>query len=95
MQEKLKELNLNTEESDIVSVANNKYESYKSIYPYAEINMNTFVEEVISDFSKDNKIIINEIKAVKSSPSLCILLGVLGTFVGLTITLASIDRAIS
>lgn len=93
VQEKLKELNLNPEESDIVSIANNKYESYKSTYPYAEINMNTFVEEVISDFSKDNKIIINEIKAVKSSPSLCILLGVLGTFVGLTITLASIDKS--
>ncbi|GAA0713677.1 hypothetical protein GCM10008904_28250 [Paraclostridium ghonii] len=92
VQEKLSELNLNPEESDIVSIANNKYESYKSTYPYAEINMNTFVEEVISDFSKDNKIIINEIKAVKSAPSLCILLGVLGTFVGLTITLASIDK---
>lgn len=93
VQGKLRELNLNPEESEIVSIANNKYESYKSTYPYAEINMNTFVEEVISDFSKDKKIIINEIKAVKSSPSLCILLGVLGTFVGLTITLASIDKS--
>lgn len=93
VQGKLRELNLNPEESEIVSIASNKYESYKSTYPYAEINMNTFVEEVISDFSKDKKIIINEIKAVKSSPSLCILLGVLGTFVGLTITLASIDKS--
>lgn len=90
--EKLRELNLNHEESAILTIANNKYDNYKSMYPYAEINMNTFVEEVISDFSKDNKILIDEIKSIKSSPSLCILLGVLGTFVGLTITLASIDK---
>ena len=92
IQEKLKQIDLNSEESDIISIANSKYELYKSKYPYAQINMNTFVEEVISDFSKDSKIIINEIKTVKNSPSLCILLGVLGTFVGLTMTLASIDK---
>ena len=91
--EKLKELNLNQEESSILKIANSKYENYKISYPYSQINMNTFVEEVISDFSKDKKIIIDEIKAIKHSPSLCILLGVLGTFVGLTITLASIDKS--
>lgn len=91
--EKLKELNLNQEESSILKIANSKYENYKASYPYSQINMNTFVEEVISDFSKDKKIIIDEIKAIKNSPSLCILLGVLGTFVGLTITLASIDKS--
>jgi hypothetical protein len=91
--EKLRELNLNQEESSILVIANSKYDSYKNTYPYAEINMNTFIEEVITDFSKDKKVIIDEIKAIKNSPSLCILLGVLGTFVGLTITLASIDKS--
>ncbi|MFR3567793.1 MAG: MotA/TolQ/ExbB proton channel family protein [Paraclostridium sordellii] len=90
--EKLRELNLNQDESTILTMANVKYESYKSMYPYAEINMNSFIEEVISDFSKDKKIIIDEIKFIKNAPSVCILLGVLGTFVGLTITLASIDK---
>lgn len=93
IKEKLRELSLNQEESTILAIANSKYDNYKSMYPYSEINMNTLVEEVISDLSKDKKIIIDEIKTIKSTPSLCILLGVLGTFVGLTITLASIDKS--
>lgn len=93
IKEKITELNLNHEESSILALVNSKYDYYKQIHPYSDINMNTFIEEVSADLKINNKIIIDEIKAIKNSPSLCILLGVLGTFVGLTITLASIDKS--
>ncbi|MGL5749162.1 MAG: MotA/TolQ/ExbB proton channel family protein [Paraclostridium sp.] len=93
IKEKLTELNLKQEESSILALADNKYEFYKQNHPYSEINMNTFIEEVTSDLTINGKNVIDEIKSIKNTPSLCILLGVLGTFVGLTITLASIDKS--
>lgn len=93
IKEKLTELNLNQDESTILALANSKYEFYKQAHPYSDINMNTFIEEVTADLSINNRVIIDEIKSIKNTPSLCILLGVLGTFVGLTITLASINKA--
>ena len=93
IKEKLTELNLNQAESTILTLVNNKYEFYKQSHPYSEINMNTFIEEVTADLSINNKVVIDEIKSIKNTSSLCILLGVLGTFVGLTITLASIDKS--
>lgn len=93
IKEKLTELNLNQDESTILALANSKYDFYKQSHSYSDINMNTFIEEVTADLSINNRIIIDEIKSIKNTPSLCILLGVLGTFVGLTITLASIDKS--
>lgn len=79
-------------DGNLLNIANERYDLYKKDFPNSNLNISTFTEEIISELSYGNKEVVNEINSIKNAPSLCILLGVLGTFVGLTITLVSIDK---
>ncbi|WP_095405807.1 MotA/TolQ/ExbB proton channel family protein [Romboutsia maritimum] len=87
----LTDLNNNFKNSRIYINSKNTYNNYQAQNPYSDINMTSFIEELASDFKHKNKFIIEEIKNIKNSSSICILLGVLGTFVGLSMMLLSVD----
>src|SRR5699024_12500325 len=55
------------------------------------IQVETFVQEKISSWRMANIPVVNLIKLVQMTVSVFILLGVLGTFIGLTISLVSIE----
>src|SRR5690625_4919441 len=55
------------------------------------IQVETFVQEKISSWRMANIPVVNLIKLVQMTVSVFILLGVLGTFIGLTISLGSIE----
>ena len=85
------ELNSNYKNSKLYINAKSKYSVYQQENPYLEINMTSFIEEVASDFRHKNKPMIEEIRSIKGASSTCILLGVLGTFVGLSMMLLNVD----
>lgn len=68
-----------------------KYNLYLIDNSYAEINIATFIEEICTGFRFKNRSILEKIKSIKNSSSTCILLGVLGTFVGLSLMLLTIN----
>lgn len=68
-----------------------KYNKYIMENTYAEINISTFIEEMCTNFAYKNKCILDRIKSIKNSSSTCVLLGVLGTFIGLSIMLLSVN----
>lgn len=55
------------------------------------VQVETFVQEKFSSWKLFNLPVVNLIKFVQSTVSIFILVGVLGTFIGLTISLGSID----
>ncbi|MEF9990626.1 MAG: MotA/TolQ/ExbB proton channel family protein [Romboutsia sp.] len=67
--------------------------NYKKENTYAEVNIGTFIEENIADLKYKNKFVLDKIKESKNASSTCILLGVLGTFVGLSMMLISVDTS--
>lgn len=85
------ELNENYKRSRLYVNAINKYEYYRQDNTYADINISSFIEELASGFANKNKYIVEEIRNIKNSSSTCILLGVLGTFVGLSMMLLTLD----
>lgn len=89
--EDYKKLNEDYKRSILYSNVKSKYINYTIDNPHAEINITTFVEEVCSGFTFKNKFILDKIRITKNSSSTCILLGVLGTFTGLSMMLLSIN----
>lgn len=70
-----------------------KYNTYLTKNPYAQISITSFIEEICTGFTFKNKPILEKIKSIKNSSSTCILLGVLGTFVGLSLMLLTINTS--
>lgn len=89
--EDYKKLNEDYKRSILYSNVKSKYISYTIDNPHADINITTFVEEICSGFTFRNKFILDKIRTIKNSSSTCILLGVLGTFTGLSMMLLSIN----
>ncbi|MGL5346935.1 MAG: MotA/TolQ/ExbB proton channel family protein [Peptostreptococcaceae bacterium] len=71
----------------------NRYDTYTIEKTYADINITSFIEEVCTGFMFKNRQILELIKTIKNASSSCILLGVLGTFVGLSIMLLSVNTS--
>lgn len=86
--EKLKE---DYKKSDLYENIKYKYNKYVFDNYYSNINMTSFIEEVCIDFKFKDKGILERIKSIKNSSGICILLGVLGTFIGLSMMLLSIN----
>lgn len=89
--EDYKRLNEDYKRSILYSNISNKYNEYLIESSYAEINIATFIEEVCTGFTFKNRAMLEKIKSIKNSSATCILLGVLGTFVGLSLMLLTIN----
>ncbi|MCC0738655.1 hypothetical protein [Clostridioides sp. ZZV14-5902] len=88
---KLEEINRDYKTSVFYSKIRNDYYTYSKENPYADVNITSFVEEVVSDLKYNNLPILEKIRSIKNSSSISILLGVLGTFVGLSTMLLYVD----
>ncbi|MGO1042611.1 hypothetical protein ACTPEO_07740 [Clostridioides difficile] len=88
---KLEEINQDYKTSVFYSKIRNDYYTYSKENPYADVNITSFVEEVVSDLKYNNLPILEKIRSIKNSSSISILLGVLGTFVGLSTMLLCVD----
>ncbi|WP_066321183.1 MotA/TolQ/ExbB proton channel family protein [Bacillus sp. FJAT-29814] len=65
--------------------------NYKKEKSKSQLNISTFIEMFMSEFQIDNKInIVKQMKLIQTLASIAILLGVLGTFIGLVISLAAL-----
>lgn len=89
--EDYRKLNEDYKRSVLYDSVKSKYNNYIADNPNADINITPFIEEVCSGFTFKNKYLLEKIKTIKNSSSTCILLGVLGTFVGLSMMLLSIN----
>ncbi|MDB0439950.1 hypothetical protein ACTPC6_06240 [Clostridioides difficile] len=88
---KLEEINQDYKTSVFYNKIRNDYYTYSKENPYADVNITSFVEEVVSDLKYNNLPILEKIRSIKNSSSISILLGVLGTFVGLSTMLLCVD----
>ncbi|MGO0882531.1 hypothetical protein ACTPDI_07060 [Clostridioides difficile] len=88
---KLEEINRDYKTSVFYNKIRNDYYTYSKENPYADVNITSFVEEVVSDLKYNNLPILEKIRSIKNSSSISILLGVLGTFVGLSTMLLCVD----
>ncbi|MGX9756873.1 hypothetical protein ACWYRQ_11380 [Clostridioides difficile] len=88
---KLEEINRDYKTSVFYSKIRNDYYTYSKENSYADVNITSFVEEVVSDLKYNNLPILEKIRSIKNSSSISILLGVLGTFVGLSTMLLCVD----
>ncbi|MEG1310950.1 MAG: MotA/TolQ/ExbB proton channel family protein [Romboutsia sp.] len=89
--EDYKKLNEDYKRSLLYERVKIKYNAYILENSHADINITSFIEEVCSGFTVKNKFILEKIRTIKNSSSICILLGVLGTFIGLSMMLLSIN----
>lgn len=87
----LKELNEDYKNSNIYKDISKMYNKYMDSN-LCEINNQTLIEEYISTIYIDKKCIVKYSKNIKNAGSNCILLGVLGTFIGLLIVLSDIGN---
>lgn len=69
----------------------NKYNNYINENPYANVSVTSIIEEIVSELKYRNKYILEKIKTLKNASSISILLGVLGTFVGLSMMLLTVN----
>ena len=76
--------------SDIYKEAEEMYSEYIN-NNLCEINHQTFTEEFVANLEINRKSIIQHNKNIKNAGSNCILLGVLGTFIGLLMVLSSMN----
>lgn len=84
-------LNEDYKRSILYSDIKNKYSLYISENSHADINIASFIEEVCAGLKFKNRFVLDKIKRIKNASSTCILLGVLGTFIGLSMMLLSIN----
>lgn len=91
IKEDYKKLNKDYKNSELYINTKAKYNKYVLDNTNANINISSFIEEMCTDFTFKNKGILERIKAIKNSSSTCVLIGVLGTFVGLSTMLLSIN----
>lgn len=89
--EDLTRLDVDYKRSMLYSDIKNKYSSYILENPHADINISSFVEEICAGMKFRGSFILDKIKRLKNTSSTCILLGVLGTFTGLSMMLLSIN----
>src|SRR5699024_768390 len=68
-------------------------EQFDEMQQSESITTETFVQEKFSGWRMFNMPVISLIKMIQMTVSIFILLGVLGTFIGLTISLGSIDAS--
>jgi biopolymer transport protein ExbB/TolQ len=59
-----------------------------------QINIPSFLESYFADFELENKNIVKSLKLIQTYASITILIGVLGTFIGLVVSLAGIDAGL-
>lgn len=88
---KLEEINRNHKTSEFYGKIRNDYYTYSKENPYSDVNITSFIEEVVSDLKHNNLPLLEKIRSIKNSSSISILLGVLGTFVGLSAMLLCVD----
>ena len=91
IKEDYKKLNKDYKNSELYINTKAKYNKYILDNTNANINISSFIEEMCTDFTFKDKGILERIKAIKNSSSTCVLIGVLGTFVGLSTMLLSIN----
>ena len=84
-------LNKDYKNSELYINTKAKYNKYILDNTNANINISSFIEEMCTDFTFKDKGLLERIKAIKNSSSTCVLIGVLGTFVGLSTMLLSIN----
>jgi hypothetical protein len=84
---------LYTNESSLYLASIEKYNKYKEKGAYAKVDLSSLTEEIASSLTYKNKTILCRIKKLKDASSVCILLGVLGTFIGLSSMLLTIDTS--
>ena len=84
-------LNKDYKNSELYISTKAKYNKYILDNTNANINISSFIEEMCTDFTFKDKGLLERIKAIKNSSSTCVLIGVLGTFVGLSTMLLSIN----
>lgn len=89
--ENLIRLNEDYKRSILYSDIKNKYSLYILENSHADINIASFIEEVCASLKFKNKFVLDKIKRTKNASSTCILLGVLGTFIGLSMMLLSVN----
>lgn len=89
--ENLKEIQEHKQKSIFYSKVLEKYNLYRQENTYAEVNITSLTEEIVSGLKHHNKYILDKVNFLKNSSSICILLGVLGTFVGLSTMLLTVD----
>lgn len=88
---KLNEVNTNYETSAFYNEVKIKFEEYSKNHKYSDVNITSFIEEVISGLNYNNRLLLDKINSIKNASSICILFGVLGTFVGLSTMLLSVN----
>jgi biopolymer transport protein ExbB/TolQ len=59
-----------------------------------QINIPSFLESYFADFELEKKNIVKSLKLIQTYASITILIGVLGTFIGLVVSLAGIDAGL-
>jgi len=91
IKEDYKKLNKDYKNSELYINTKAKYNKYALDNTNSNINISSFIEEMCTDFTFKNKGLLERIKAIKNSSSTCVLIGVLGTFVGLSTMLLSIN----
>ena len=91
IKEDYKKLNKDYKNSELYINTKAKYNKYVLDNTNANINISSFIEEMCTDFTFKDKGLLERIKAIKNSSSTCVLIGVLGTFVGLSTMLLSIN----
>ena len=91
IKEDYKKLNKDYKNSELYINTKAKYNKYALDNTNANINISSFIEEMCTDFTFKDKGLLERIKAIKNSSSTCVLIGVLGTFVGLSTMLLSIN----
>ncbi|MFI3209460.1 MAG: MotA/TolQ/ExbB proton channel family protein [Peptostreptococcaceae bacterium] len=89
----LKRLNAEFRSADIYQNTKTKYMLYLNDNKNANINLSSFVEEIAGDILYREKTVLERIKKIKSSSSNAILFGVLGTFIGLSAMLFTINTS--
>lgn len=87
----LKEINEHQRRSIFYSQVLEKFNRYKEENSYAEINITSFTEEIAANLTYKKQYILDKIRTLKNASSVCILLGVLGTFVGLSTMLLTVN----
>ncbi len=89
--EDYKKISSDYKRNELYNKVKSKYKLYIIENQNANINISSFIEEILSEFSYKEKAVIERIKKIKSSSSNVILLGVLGTFIGLSAMLFTIN----
>lgn len=89
--EDYKKISSDYKRNELYNRVKSKYMLYIMENKNANINLSSFIEEILSEFSYKERPVIERMKKIKSSSSNVILLGVLGTFIGLSAMLFTIN----